>query len=316
MDSGSGISADNTSGGSSAASQDSAATPQRPPNNPIRGIEGTFGIACDTYTGNGTNGYTLNPLNNGCGTGQISMDNNLPSARLGYPPLAAHKDEANEFLKEMQRWGWQNTIFEIDDQLNINDLKYGGSKFNNVNLAVLLSHGAYGTGVRGVDCEAGGARQMYFPITSGSGAQYLRMSDMNLGNGLTNGLKWFVFASCDSLHQANWQEMQSHLAAPYNNNLHLVMGANSTNYASKTLLADWARYMNYGTAINPGFPNPLTIRAAWYQAGHDAFRYSKLPSNVVYAVAGDNACYDDSIATNFIPTGSWFYESQQVYPPQ
>ena len=287
--------------------------PQRPPNNPVKGLAGTFGVAVETYTGNGTNGYTLSPIDNGLGIGQdISMDGNSPGMSLTYPPLAPHQDEANGFVEQMQKWGWQSEIFEMDNQLSVNDLKYSNSKFNSVNLAVLLSHGAYGTGVYGIDYQANGAKQMYFPI----GGQYLRMSDMNLGGSGTNGLKWFLATGCDSMHQANWQSMQSKGVQPYNGNLHLFLGLNSTNYTSETLLGRWAQYMNYGTRNNYG--SPLTIRAAWYQAGHDAFQYFSLPpgTKLVYAVAGDNACYNDMVATNSIPQGGWFYESQQVYPPQ
>lgn len=42
-----------------------------------------------------------------------------------------------------------------------------------------------------------------------------------------------------------------------------------------------------------------------------------LVSPMVFAVAGDSACHDDMLQTrtNTVLSGSWFYETQQVYPP-
>jgi len=91
------------------------------------------------------------------------------------------------------------------------------------NLAVLLSHGAYGTGADGDDYAANGCRQMYFPITSGGGGEFLALSDMNLGGSGTNGLKWFAILACTSLYPANWQDMQNYGVYPYNGNLHLLL---------------------------------------------------------------------------------------------
>jgi hypothetical protein len=306
------FSPDASGGGSSAGSQGSSAAPQRPPNNPIKGSAGTVGVANDTYTANGSSGFNTGPLDNGLGIGQhIAMDTFSAGASLNWGELPTHKAEGNNFISQMQHWGWKSTINKIDNQLNINDLRGGGSPFNNVDLGIFIGHGCYGTSI---DYAANGCKQMYYPITSGGSAQYLRLSEMALGgSSSTNGLKWFALKACDSLHQANWSNMQNLGVKPYNSNLHLLLGTTSTSYSNPNIEAFWAKYMNHGTSTNY---SPLTIRAAWYQAAKDAYKNSGIPTSpaVKFAVAGDTSCMSDSLQSYYTPGGSWGYDSQQVYP--
>ncbi|MGH7989795.1 MAG: DUF6345 domain-containing protein [Limisphaerales bacterium] len=315
MDSGS-FSPDASGGGSSAGSQGSSPAPQRPPNNPIKGIPGSFAVANDTYTANGSSGFNTGPLDNGLHIGQhIAMDTFSAGATLNWGELPTHKAEGNNFISQMQHWGWKNTINKIDDQLNINDLRGSGSPFNNVDLGIFIGHGCYGTSI---DYAANGCKQMYYPITSGGSAQYLRLSEMMLGgSSSTNGLKWFALKACDSLHQANWSNMQSAGVKPYNGNLHLLLGTTSTSYADPNIEAYWAKYMNYGTSFLFFFhSSPLTIKAAWYQAAKDAYKNSGIPTSpaVKFAVAGDTSCMSDSLQSYSNPGGTWGYDSEQVYP--
>jgi hypothetical protein len=140
------------------------------------------------------------------------------------------------------------------------------------------------------------------------------MSEMNLGGAGTNGLKWMAIMACFSLQHNDWQNMQSRGINPYNGNLHLLLGCDTTAYADSDMLAHWARYMAWGLASN----NPMEIRTAWYQAAIDAYRYTIMPdgqTTLYWAVAGDNSCYHDRIQTNYIPSGSWFYERNDVWNP-
>ncbi len=314
MDSGSGISADNASGGSSAASQNSPATPQRPPNNPIRGFAGTVGIAYQCYS-SWSNGYAPTAPLNGILTQHVQLQNVGGNNPIKYYGINTYQPEANNFISAANHWGLNVALNKVNDQLNINDLKGSGTPFNNVNLGVLLLHGTYGTGIDYTP-TANGCMQMYFPIGSGGGATYLRMSEMNLGGAGTNGLKWMAIMACFSLYHTDWQNMQSLGVKPYNNNLHLLLGCDTTEYSNANLLAYWARYMAFGTSTNYA---PMTIRAAWYQAATDAYFRSHVQyaiSPLIFAVAGDSACHDDMLQTNYSPTGSWFYERTQVYPAQ
>jgi hypothetical protein len=292
-------------------------SPQRPPNNPVKGLAGTFGVAYDTYTANGgTNPVNCAILGNGLpgNTGHISMQNNSATRALPFSPLPQYKTEVNNFVSQMQHWGWKNSFLKVDDQLNINDLRGSGTPFNNVNIGVLFTHGVYGTSV---DFAANQCKQNYFPITSGGSAQYLRLSEMNLGGSGTNGLKWMALNSCRSLYQANWNSMKNAGIKPYNGNLHLLMGENTDGFTSSSFGWYWAKYINFGTGTNAASFSPLTVRAAWYQAAKDAYHNVAFPAGtpaISYAVAGDSACHDDTLQTNSTPGGSWFYDSTQVWP--
>jgi hypothetical protein len=303
-------------GGSSAASQGSPSSPQRPPNDPVRGLVGSIGVAADTYTGNGTNGPSVGPLDNGLGIHlYISMQDGSTGARSN-PPRPEHKTEASSFVKTMQFYGWNNPLNKIDSQLSINDLRGSGTPFNNVNMGVLMLHGTYGSGSSAIDYAANGCKQMYFTVTSGGSAQYLRFSEMNLGGSGANGLKWMVIDACFSLYHANWSSMGNDGIYPYNSNLHLILGAQTETWTSPRKWQNFAHYMNYGTSILAGHYNPLTIRNAYYQANQDAFHNVSLPAGttITLAVAGDSACIDDSLQTSNTPSGSWQWTSQPVYP--
>lgn len=310
-----GFSPDASGGGSSAASQDSSATPQRPPNNPVRGLAGTIGVATDTYTGNGTNGPSVGPLDNGLNVGlYISMQDGSTGARTN-PPRPEHETEASSYVKTMHFYGWSNPLNKIDSQLSINDLRGSGTPFNNVNMGVLMLHGSYGAGSTPTDYAAYGCKQMYFTVTSGGSAQYLRFSEMNLGGSGPSGLKWMVIDACFSLYHANWSSMQSHGVYPYNGNLHLILGAQTDTWTNPRKWQNLAHYMNYGTSILAGHYNPFTIRNAYYQGNHDAFQNAPLPpgTTITLAVAGDSACMDDSLQTTNTPSGSWTYDSTTVF---
>jgi len=315
MNSGGGFAPAASGGGSSAGSQGSPASPQRPPANPVLGLAGTYGIAYDTYSANGTNVMNAPLLNNSSqpSTGHVSMNGYQAGQQLPFPPLPPYKIEANNFIANMNYWHWNNTINKADDQLNVNDLKGSGTPFNNVTLGVLLTHGAYGTGQNAIDYTANGCKQMYFPITSGNSINWLRLSEMNLGGSGTNGLKWMAIHACNSLQHNNWANMQNLGVKPYNGNLHLLLGCDTISYTGNVLWY-WSKYMNYGTSTNANSYNPLTIREAWYQGAQKAFQGKALSGPIVFAVAGNSACMNDMLQTNNAPTGTWTYDSRQIYP--
>ena len=315
MNSGGSISPAASSVGSSASSQNSSATPQRPPNNPVRGLAGTFGIAYDTYTANGTNGVSVPPLPNqpGIPGSYIQMESFSANSGLTWGPRPQHIAEAKAFIGAMTTYGWNNSLYKADGQLNINDLRGSGTPFNNVNMGVFMGHGTYGNTL---DYRAGLCKQMYFVVTSGGSGQYLRFSEMNLGGSGTNGLKWMILDPCNSLYHANWSSMQSRGIYPYNSNLHLILGANSETWTEPRKWRNFANYMNYGTSILAGHYNPLTIRNAYYQGNYDAFHNVSLPAGTttILAVAGDSTCMDDTLQSTNTPGGSWTYDSKEIYP--
>jgi hypothetical protein len=290
----------------------------RPPTAPVDGTRGTFGVAYQTYSGNGGAPYSLNAPNDGCIQGfneplQLNgLGGNEPNK---YDPLPYASALANNFVDAMQGYGWRQGFSTLaDDQLTAQSLKGNfANPFNYVDLGLLLLHGAYGDSK---DCNGGiNCKQMYFPITSGSGAQYVSMSDMDFGELVgTNGLKWMAIFACHSLYHVNWQSMQSQRVYPYNGDLHLLLGSDTDCYDALGLTTYWAAYMQHGT--QNGVYSPLTIQNAWYQAAAFSYQHSgDTYPTIVFAVAGDQACMNDSLQTNSAPSGTWTYVSTTVYSP-
>ena len=294
----------------SGASSQSTLAPVRPPTAPARGRAGWFGIAYDTYRGNAS-GYTVQNPDNGLHIGvRIGMEGSSPSHNVTYSVLLERIAEANAFVKEMKRNNWSKKFSRSDDLLSINDLRGSGANiFNNVQLGLLMLHGTYGTTP---DYTISGAKQMYFPITSGGSAQYLRMSEMNLGSAATNGLKWMAIDACNSMYQPNWADMLNHGVHPNNSDLHLLLGTDSVSYTDPTRQKYWARYMTSGKIVL----SPMTIEDAWFQAARDAFAATgyNYTNAIYFAVGGDAACTGDMLQTNSPPTGSPYYASVQVWP--
>jgi len=295
---------------SGAASQGTI-VPKRPPTVPAARIAGTVGIGYQRYL-SWTNNYAPEAPKSGLLTLHVPLEGVGGSYPISYHSVTYYEDEAKNLIEGLQNFGaWKTTLNKVDGNLTLSDLRGSGSPFNQVNLAMLLLHGTYGSGI---DYTASNCKQMYFPIQSGGGATYLRMSEMSLGGAGTNGLKWVGIMACYSLKHDNWANMQSLGVKPYNSNLHLLLGCDTTEYANKDMLIFWARYINWGIATH----SPMEIRAAWYQAAKDAYAYmiSKPGDTALnWAVAGDSSCYHDMIQTNYTPTGTWFYEKVEVWHP-
>ncbi len=287
---------------SGSSPQSTPPTPQRPPNNPVKGVSGTFGVAYQTYSANGSSGYTpaFPPDNSGGGT-HVLMENYGANHPINYTPLKESKTMANNFIKWMKHGDWSSSFVKIDDGLNISDLRGSGTPFNTVNFGMLMTHGTYGT-TPDYTPPANGCLQMYFPITAGGSAQYLRMSEMNFGSSGTNGLKWMTLWGCFSLQTDNWQNMQAAGVQPYNSNLHLLLGADTLIFTDSHLLGYWAKFMTVGQTAN----SPMTIRAAWYTAARKAYAGEGYSAPIIMAVAGDDACQNDSLQNNSTPSGTPF----------
>jgi hypothetical protein len=238
------------------------------------------------------------------------MQGSNPSQNLKYNCLLETIDEVASFIKEMKRNNWSKKFSRSDDSLSINDLRASGANiFNNAQLGLLSLHGTYGSDP---DYTISGAKQMYFPITSGGSAQYLRMSEMSLGSADPNGLKWMAIDACNSLYEPNWSDMLNHGVHPNNGNLHLILGADSFTWTNPDRHRLWAKYMTSGQTPQ----SPMTIQNAWFEAAHDAYAATTFnyTNAMVLAVAGDSACQNDLLQTNSTPTGSPYYATQQVWP--
>jgi hypothetical protein len=304
---------------SGASTQAAPAAPTRPAATPTKGTLGQIGVAYQTYNANGTNPVYADPiLDNGLGVQTyVHINGNAGTTHVPYAPFHKVDVLAINFITEMQRGSWHLDYIANDNEVQLSQLKGSGNPFNDVDLGMLIVHGAYGTSF---DTTPGHqVKQMYFPIASGTGAQYLRMSDMSLGGPTpTNGLKWMALLACTSLYPQNWNSMQSQNVYPYNSNLHLLLGT-ATDFGAEPLIGQlWADYMLRGTN-----GSPMKIRDAWYAAATQAYkigtaRLVAYPNPTKFVVAGDNNCFDDYLQTqtNTVLSGAWHIDTAvQVYPP-
>ena len=307
MDASSGASPD-ASGPSAQASR----APKRPPINPVKGRAGVYGVAYQTYSAQGTNGFSVGPPPNGILTQKVGLEGlSAGLSTFGYPPLPTYKRESSGFVQAMKKGNWSQGFAKVDDKLKITDLQGAGSPYNTVKLGLLMLHGTYGTS-QDFTSGAGGCKQMYFPITSGHSAQYVRMSDMNLGNTASSGLKWFAIAACNSLFHTDWANMQSMGVKPYNSGLHLFLGTDTVVWTDAHIMEKWAQYMTKGKGTNA----PMQITDAWINAAKDAYKQTgfNYTNAMKFAYAGDTSCTSDTLSSTNTPGGTWTYSSQQVWP--
>jgi hypothetical protein len=305
--------------------QSTPPSPNRPGNAPKVGNTGTFGFMFDDYQGNGSTGYyqptlpvsyTIGPLITyvqieGHGTANEPKFDSLPNLTL----------EVFVWASFMRQHGWQGQFGLYDNSFSIGQLRSSGTgnPLNTVDIAYLGLHGGYGT----TTDESTGKdfKQCYFPITSGGGATYLRMSDLQLGGTTpTNGLKWLIFDACYSLYPSCWNSMTSQNVFPYNSNMHMICGAATEDVSCLQVGTCLGQFLTGDPAQGIA---QTTIAQAWYNgqqkglAGGTA-SHAGWPNPLKLTVACDANAYNDYLqkATNTVLAGgSWILDTPtQVWP--
>jgi hypothetical protein len=325
------FSPDDSGAGGVPASQNSGPTPTRGQYTGSVGSSGNFAVAYDTYSANGFNGYFQPEVpysyNYGYGIeGFVSIQDHGTAnpPKWGELPFSPHV--VINFATVLMAATWNLALTEVDDQLTIGQLKALGNSnpFNTNDFAMIILHGGYGTTA---DMSLGNSiEQMYFPITSGTSASYLRMSDFNLGGATTNsGLKWLALNACNGLYPANWNSMQSQNVFPYTSNMHMILGAATEMVTSPSQGTFFAQDLTGNPIAIPPIP-PMTLRNAWY----DSFRrgmkadegiYGVYPNPSQVTVAFNPNCLGDYLqtATNTVlytgNDGKWSLDIPvQVFP--
>ena len=296
--------ADSGGGGySGSSSQNASAAPSRPPASPAVRVAGLFGIAYQDYF---PEMLTVPAPLNGLYQLKVYIQNSTQDSKL--PRL--EDNEAEDFIATMARGAWQPGFVKENSQLRASDLRsasFGGANAfnNNVSFGLVSLHGAYGTS-QDYTSGANGAQQIYLAVDGrpSSAASWVRMSEMNLGSPGTNGLKWMVLACCNSLRQQNWNSIRNAGWVPFNQNLHLLLGANSIMDAGNFKI----------------FPKKMlgldgqqreTIEQAWFDSG--AYCSGTTPP-IYFAITGHNDCEQDMLTgtNSYTPQGGIFYKTQQV----
>ncbi len=302
MDSGDTVSSDYTGITPLPNSQSAPSAPQRPPNNPVKGVAGQFGVAYQDYS---FSGLTLPTPLNGLpvipGQNPQHVQLNGDSGTSGYCAFL-ETVEFDDFITQMKRGAWQTGFVKANSQLHASDLQGSGTPFNQFSLGLLSLHGAYATSV---DYNANQSKPTYVAIDGRPNniSSWVGMYQMNFGASGTNGLKWMAILSCNALQQENWNSMQNSGITPFNGNLHLLLGANSTCDNGNLII--WATFM-LGLDYNTARP----IMQAWQNSAPFCAHHP-----VSFAVAGYDDCEADMLTgtNSTTPAGNIVY---QAFAPQ
>jgi hypothetical protein len=279
------------------AYQAASAAPERSPGKPAIGTAGLFGIAYQDYF---PEMLTIAAPPNGL-LGKVQIQGSTQDTKLPFIESVG----AENFIATMARGAWQPGFVKAHGQLKASDLRsasFGGANVfnNNVSFGLLSLHGAYGTS-QDATTGANFAQQIYFPVDGrpNGAASYVRMSEMDLGSPGTNGLKWMVLACCNSLRQQNWSSIRNAGWKPFNQNLHILLGANLEMDAGNDIM--FAKFM-------------LGLDGNQRQTIIEAWRLSEpycAHGPVSLAVAYYDDCEQDMLTgtNNYTPQGSIFYKS-------
>jgi len=216
------------------------ARPQRRRSYRVKGSPGTYGIAYQGHHPNPPIGSFTRPTN-GLG-GYVALD---PNYQLPYGPIRRAGEIATKFAGAMDAGGWKPGFKLGNDSLRASHLrkpsKGGSSKFNEVNIGLLVGHGIRGTS-GDFTIAANGPLQIYFPIwnTGQPNYDWVRFSECSFGS--TN-LRWMAIFACNILHDDNYQDMWDKLVLPINDDLHLLLSARTSVYMYPEFGRKWAQAM-------------------------------------------------------------------------
>lgn len=265
--------------------------PKRSPKIRNKGVAGTFGQLFKQYSTNGfvslppLSGFPA-PLRTRCG-----VDGNGPTVPVNDYRILQFATMALDFATGMKKAGWKSMFLKPDVKWNANTIKkssLGGSQiFDTCNLGVLYTHGSFANPGQP---EADGVLYTYVWLGPNN---YVRLSDMQFGDSAgTNGLKWMTLFGCNILRPANITSMANNSKLPIGDNLHLLLGSATVNWADSRMGKFYAKELTSGS----------TIENSWYNAAIAVFAGSPYVTNTVtYRVMGQGNCFGDTIKVNQDP---------------
>lgn len=224
---------------------------------------------------------------------------------------------ARNFSFWMQNRGWSKKFILADDDLHAEALRsaaFGGSNvFNEVNLGLLIGHGARGT-TGDFTISGNGPLQSYYGIyqTGASAYDWVRLSQCSFGSA---NLRWMGLLTCNNLHASVYDDCYNKLALPINDDLHLLLGCSAYSFMVGT----------FGTVFAEGLVGGehsphTTVKEAWFLAGiaTQGDKVNKKQQTVTFRVAGWPNCFGDTVYEYQIPDSGdpedIEYEDRQVYP--
>ena len=188
----------------------------------------------------------------------------------------------------MKTAGWKPAFVKRDSQWTHTDILKpslgGNSIFNTCNFGILMTHGSYGnSGSTGTEDD-----NVSYTYNWLGGNDYVRLSDMDFGSTGTNGLRWMTIFACNILREANYDSMNNAGHNPVNENLHLLLGFDTTSYAAYSLGKFYANYL-----VNSNY----TIINSLADGCADSYQLNSTGiTNIVrVGIVGWNSCLDDTL---------------------
>lgn len=306
--SGGGIVMDGYSGGNSQSTRG----PSRKPRTGVKGTVGTFGICYKTYA---TTSYTSPhpptgwpyPLQT-----LVAIDEQIPTGSTVNRGIWTFPGIAKDFKAGMRKAGWRAKFIKENDTWSATDIKKtslgGYSIFNNCNFGLLMTHGSYANNTTQGN-EADGVKYTYISLLdlASNTKSWVRLSDMDFGSAGPKGLRWLTMLACNVLRPANITSMINHSKLPINDNLHLLMGCETTAYAGARI----------GQYYSSNLVADVTIPNAWYAAASKSYQenHGGITNTVTFRTLGWQPCFSDKLSLYNDPDTSQgiFSQSQNVY---
>ena len=301
------------------------APPRRPYSRRFLGASGTLGIAWQGH-------HPVGPIpgfkapSNTVGTVPLAQTASLP-----FGPLKNASVLAQRFAAKMQTGGWKTAFAYGDDQLTAPMLrktaKGGSNIFSNVNIGLLVSHGAYGA-IRDATVIPGVSTfQTYLPIYHAMATNYdwVRISEMDLGS---SSLRWLGVYAPNFLHSSSYADLYNKQVTnltteiiPMNAKLHALLSVDAAVQMFPSFGSTWASAMLGSDSIGTAQP----VIQAWYYAGTQMNSMVQPTSPVVFTVLYWCNTYNDTLQNYSATTGGegathpdytqLFIETQTVYSP-
>jgi hypothetical protein len=283
------------------------------------GKNGTVGIA---YQGNhpeGTSFGSNTRPTDGLG-GRVSL-NVTPGS---YPKLRAAHRIALGFNRYMGDAGYRLKFYKGNFDLTASDLrkpsKGGDSRFNEVNVGLLIGHGvcsADSSSGHDFTISASGPFQSYYPVwEGGSGYNWVRLSEFDFGSSGVNGLRWMSILSCNNLIDHVYQDCYDKEALPVNDDLHLLCGAKSAVF----IVSNFG--LKYSAALTGrGGVTRKTVAESWFYAGAQSqgIQPGGPHLTVHFRVIGWPNCFNDDLIDFQSPNSGnpadITYQDSEVFTP-
>ncbi|HOF71272.1 MAG TPA: DUF6345 domain-containing protein [Verrucomicrobiota bacterium] len=257
------------------------------------GKNGTVGIA---YQGNHPDGvsFGLNTRPSNGLLGRVSL--NVTPGSYGHLN-AAHRI-ALGFNRYMGGAGYRLKFYKGNFDLQASDLrkpsKGGSSRFNDVNVGLLVGHGVYGT-TADYTIAGSGPLQTYYPVyAGGNGYDWVRLSEFDFGSSGANGLRWMSILTCNNLVNSVYQDCYDKEVLPVNDYLHLLCGAKTSVFIVSAFGLHYSAALTGGGGVQR-----RTVKESWFYAGTktQGFQPGGPHVTVQFRVIGWPACFTDDLVT-------------------